>query len=232
MSKSSKIFAFLATATLLAQPLLAASMAAPRLIPQESVRLLDSGAVVDKEIPVPAGMLMACKGQCYIEGNGLQLMGADKTIFAVHEDGAAFTVLVQQGNIDFALAANAKPVRFQTPFDSVTARPYLIPASSEAVVRGTLQVSETRAVLTMTQGSLELTTDDGQQLVQAGNTIVLAQAVTSGAPTGGATAGGATTTAATTFSTGGLIVGAGGAALIGGAIALTDQDNDDEVSPF
>jgi hypothetical protein len=226
MSNLSKILAFLAAVTLLAQPLLAASRVAPRLIPQGSVQLLDSGTVLDKEIPVPSGMLMACKGQCYIEAHGLQLMGADNTVFAVHEDGAAFTVMVQKGSIDFALRADAKPVQFQTPFDSLTAKPYLIPASSEAVVRGTLQVSETRAVLTVTQGSLELTTSDGQQLIQAGNTLVLAQAVVDGTTTGSTT-----TTAATTFSTGGLIVGAGGAALIGGAIALTDQDHD-EVSPF
>ncbi len=212
MFKPSKIFVFLTTATLFAQPLLAASMASPRLIPQESVRLLGSGAVVDKEIPVPSGMLMECKGQCYIEGNGLQLMGADKTIFAVHENGEAFTVLVQQGSIDFALAANAKPVRFQTPFDSLTAKPYLVPPSFEAIVHGTLQVTKHRAVLSMTEGSLELATSQGQQLVQAGNALVLTQAgaVTAGAVTAGAIAVGA------------------------GAIALGSGSSDsagDEVSP-
>jgi hypothetical protein len=209
---------------LFAQPLTASCGAAPRLIPHGSVTLLDSGTVVDKEIPAPAGMLMACKGQCYIEGHGVQLMGADKTIFAVHEDETLFNVMVQQGSLDFALAADATPLRFQTPFDSLTARPHLIPVSSESVVRGTLQVTEHRAVLSMTQGSLELTTSQGQQLVQAGNALVLTQAVV----------GGEVNATTTTYSTTKVVAGALAiGAVAAGAVVLGSSGDGDghEVSP-
>jgi hypothetical protein len=223
MTKIQKISFFLLAALLLAQPLLAG----PRLVPQGSVKLLDSGAVVDKEMPAPAGMLMACSGQCYIEANGMQLMGSDKTVFAVHEERDRFSVMVQEGTVDFALSAETKPVEFTTPFDSINARPYMLPASSDSVARGTLQVTKERAVLTMTQGSLELTNSDGQKLIHAGNSIVLAQAVV-----GGGTA--ATTTTGASFSAAGAAVAGGGAAIIGGAVADTEsnKDDDDEVSPF
>jgi len=228
MSKFQKISVLLATAMLLAQPLFAGSSAAPRLIPQGSVKFLDSGAVVDKEIPAPAGMLMACNGQCYVEGNGLQLMGADKTVFAVHENADNFSVMVQKGSVDFALGANAKPVEFKTPFDTIDAKPYLLPAGTDSVVRGNLQVNDDKAILTLTQGSLELTNSEGQKLIHAGNALVLAQATT------GAGAG-----SSAVVQTGGVggVVGTGAVAGIGaagtglGMLVEEGTKNSDPLSP-
>ena len=218
MTNFRKICFFLAGALLLAQPVLAG----PLLVPQGSVKLLASGTVVDKEMPAPAGALMACNGQCYIEANGLQLMGSDKTVFAVHEENDKFSVMVQEGNVEFALGADAKPVEFKTPFDNVDAKPYMVPTASDSVVRGNLQVTKERAVLTLTQGTLELTNSDGQKLIHAGNTLVMAQAAVVGA-TG--------TTIGTTSAVGAGIA-LGGAAAIGTAVATTDTDDGDDVSPF
>jgi hypothetical protein len=221
-----KISLFLTTAILVAQPLLAA----PWLVPQGSVKMVSTGIVVDKEMPAPAGMLMACTGQCFIEANGLQLMGSDKTVFAVHEEADRFSVLVQEGSVDFALRADTKPVEFETPFDNMTAKPYLIPASTDSVVRGTLQVSGNKAVLTMTEGSLELVNAEGQKLIHAGNAIVLAQATTSGTSASAATATGATLTT-TQIVAGAVAVGAvaAGAVAIGSSSSGGDGD---EASPF
>lgn len=222
-----KIFLFLATAILVAQPL----MAAPRLVPQGSVKMVESGIVVDKEMPVPAGMLMACTGQCYIEANGLQLMGSDKTVFAVHEEAKQFSVLVQEGSVDFALRADTKPVEFKTPFDNMTAKPYLIPASTDSVVRGNLQVSGDKAVLTMTQGSLELTNAEGQKLIHAGSAIVLAQAVTGETTTSGTAGTGATLTT-TQIVTGAVAIGAVAAGAIAIGSSGGSSDGGSEASPF
>ena len=222
-----RISLFLATTLLVAQPLLAA----PMLVPQGSVKMVDSGIVVDKEMPAPAGMLMACTGQCYIEANGLQLMGSDKTVFAVHEEAELFSVMVREGRVDFALRADTKPVEFKTPFDTMTGKPYLIPASTDSVVRGTLQVSDDKAVLTMTQGSLELTNSQGQKLVHAGSAIVLAQAVTDGAGASG-TAKAGTTLTTTQIVTGAVVVGA----VAAGAVAIGSSGggsgDGSEASPF
>lgn len=225
-----KLALFLTTAMLVAQPLLAA----PRLVPQGSVKMLNSGVVVDKEMPAPAGMLMACTGQCYIEAHGLQLMGSDKTVFAVHEEAELFSVLVREGSVDFALRADAKPVEFKTPFDNLTAKPYLVPAGTDSVVRGRLQVDGDKAVLTMTEGSLELANAEGQRLIHAGNAIVLAQAAATGTgatgtgATGTATAGAALTT--TQIVAGAVAVGAVAAGAV--AIGSSGDSDGDEASPY
>jgi hypothetical protein len=219
MNNFRKICLFLAGALLLAQPVLAGS--APLLVPQGSVKLLASGTVVDKEMPAPAGTLMACNGQCYIEANGLQLMGSDKTVFAVHEESDKFSVMVQEGNVEFALGADAKPVEFKTPFDSVDAKPYMVPTASDSVIRGNLQVTKERAVLTLTEGSLELTNSDGRKLIHAGNTLVMAQASVST---------GAAATTLGSASAAGLGIATGGALAIGTAVSTTNQS--DDVSPF
>ena len=170
-----KCMTSLAIATLIVQPVVAAPLSSTRLLPEKSVTLLETGATVDKEMPAPAGVLMACNGQCFIEADGVQLLGADKTVFAVHEDQDAFFVMVETGSVSFAMRGDAKPVEFKTPFDAFQAKPALVPVSSDAVIRGTLEVTESRAVLTMAEGSLELVNEDGQKLLNAGNSIVLAK---------------------------------------------------------
>ncbi len=219
-----KSFVVLIAATLLAQPLFAGS--APRLVPEGSVKILDNGVVMNQEMPVPAGSLMACSGQCYVEANGLQLLGADKTVFAVEEGAERFTVMVREGSLDFALGADAKPVDFRTPFDTLAARPYAVQTGTDAVVRGTIQVTEERALLTLTKGSLELTGADGQKLIHAGNTLVLTQAAD------GSGAAATTSISATTIAVGAVAVGA----VAVGAIALSSDgsdgdDDDNDVSP-
>jgi hypothetical protein len=220
-----KSLVVLIAATLLAQPLFAGS--APRLVPEGSVKILDNGVVMNQEMPVPAGSLMACSGQCYVEANGLQLLGADKTVFAVEEGAERFTVMVREGSLDFALGADAKPVDFRTPFDTLAAKPYAVQTGTDAVVRGTIQVTEERALLTLTQGSLELTGADGQKLIHAGNTLVLTQAAD-----GGSGAAATTSLSAPTIAVGAAAVGA----VAVGAIALSsdgsdDDDDDNDVSP-
>lgn len=220
-----KSLVVLIAATLLAQPLFAGS--APRLVPEGSVKILDNGVVMNQEMPVPAGSLMACSGQCYVEANGLQLLGADKTVFAVEEGAERFTVMVREGSLDFALGADAKPVDFRTPFDTLAAKPYAVQTGTDAVVRGTIQVTEERALLTLTQGSLELTGADGQKLIHAGNTLVLTQAAD-----GGSGAAATTSISATTIAVGAVAVGA----VAVGAIALSSDDSDgddddNDVSP-
>jgi hypothetical protein len=220
-----KSLVVLAAATLLAQPLFAGST--PRLVPEGSVKILENGVVMDKEMPVPAGSLMACSGQCYVEAGGLQLMGADKTVFALQEEAERFVVMVQEGSLDFALKAGTRTIEFKTPFDTLDAKPYQVPAGTDAVVRGTIQVTKERALLTMTEGSMELTASDGRRLVNAGNTLVLTQT----AAEGGAAAT-STTVSSTTIVVGAVAVGA----VAAGAIALSSGGGDgdgggNDVSP-
>lgn len=161
---------------LVMQPLLAEAGSAPRLIPTDSVTLMASGVVVDKEIPAPSGMLMACSGECVIEADGLQLIGADRTVFALEEGSTRFLITLMEGKLDFALQADAKPLAVKTPFqDPDDSNAYLVQASSDDVFKGSLLVDDTngKTILDMAKGDIKLVAIDGQKVVRAGSAIYL-----------------------------------------------------------
>lgn len=171
-----KIFTSLVATLLVLHPVSSAAGPTARLIPKNQVTLLASGIVVDEEIPAPSGMLLACDGECVVEADGLQLVGADQTVFALEEGSTRYLVTIMEGRLDFALRADAKPMAFTTPFhDPEDTSSYLVPASSDDVFRGSLVVDgkKGKAVLGMTQGSLKLVAIDGQQVVHAGTPVFL-----------------------------------------------------------
>ena len=159
-------------ATLLASPLMAGSSSPPRLIPEGTVMLVNNGAILDREVPVPDGMLMAGNGRCLIEGDGMQIVGDDKAVFAFRDEIDRSRVTVMQGVIEFALRTDAKPAEFKLPFDTVQARPA---AGSDGVVSGTLDVTPDKAVLTMARGALEISKAGERKVVPPGGSIDLAR---------------------------------------------------------
>ena len=176
MVESKNVLALVVLTALLSRPLYAGPWNSPRLVPSGSVKILETGAEMDREIPAPSGVLMACRGQCYVESAGMQILGADGTIFAVQEEDERFCVLVQKGSLDFALSAEAKPLELRTPFDTLSAKPYLLPAGREALIRGNLQVTDDKEVLTVAQGSLQLTNSTRQEiLLHTGNALTMTQ---------------------------------------------------------
>jgi len=160
-------------AALLASPLMAGTFSSPRLIPEGTVTLAHSGAVLDREVPVPDGMLMRGNGRCLIEGDGMQIITADKTVFALRDEIGRSCVTILQGAIEFTLRPDAKPAEWALPFDTVQARPAPSPGGSAGVVRGTLDVTPDNAVLTVTHGGLEISKAGERKLVPSGDGITL-----------------------------------------------------------
>jgi hypothetical protein len=80
--------------------------------------------------------------------------------------------------VDFALRTGAKPISFHTPHDTIQTGRAIMPASSGAVVRGSLTVTETESVLALHEGALQVMTPDGTQLLQPGQGVHLAQTQT------------------------------------------------------
>ncbi|MDY0227873.1 MAG: hypothetical protein RBR38_13720 [Desulfomicrobium apsheronum] len=230
-----QFFPVLLATMMLFQPLMASAASISRLVPNGTVTLLESGTVVDKEIPLPNGILMSSNGQSLIENEGLHLVSADKTVFAIQEESTHFNLMVMEGSVDFAMSPDSKPLGFKPFFqDSAGTNPYLIPASSENVFRGTLQVTKDKATLTMSEGSLKVVSVDGQTVVNRGDTIVLAQ-LTPGA-TSNITGNPSRPTAETGW--GGIAVGAASVGILGAAIAALaagsggGDGGGDEGSPY
>ena len=208
-----QFFAFLVSIILIMQPLLAVAGSTPMLIPKNTVTLLATGLVVDKEIPAPSAMLMECSGECVIEADGLQLVGADKTVFSLEEGSTRYLVTIMEGELGFALRSDAKPLAFKTPFHNpADTNSYLIPASSDEVFKGTIQIDNrnNNAILSMRKGSLKLVAINGQQVVRAGNAIFLPRLP----PTGESALSFASLPRDSGASFGGLALGAGVLAIL------------------
>lgn len=238
MAALKKILVTAVLTAALGGPLHAASGGAPRLVPLGSVVILETGVVLDREIPAPPGMLMACKGRCYVESPGMLLSTADGTVFAIREENDRHSVAIQKGSLDFTLSDGAKPLEFRTPFDTVKASPYLVPAGNEAVVRGTLQVTENKATLSVSQGSLQIANPKRHEnLLHAGNAVNMPQPT----PKSPYTAGSGKTSTDMRETLSGWVIGAASLGIIGASIGALASggdggggggDDGDEVSKF
>ena len=127
-------------------------------------------------MPLPQGSMLACEGKCLVQTQGLQLVARDKAIFALSEAQTKWDLAVKSGSIDFAISANAKQLAFHTAQDLIEVQEAIIPASSDGLVRGTIVVTENQAKLTVHQGALRVASHDGEQLIESGQFITLAQA--------------------------------------------------------
>lgn len=166
-------------ALFLLQPVLAMAASPARVIPAGKVSVLSDGKEVSQfrsEMPLPQGSMLACDGKCLVQTQGLQLVARDKAIFALSEAQSKWDLAVKSGSIDFAISANAKRLAFHTARDLIEVQEAIIPASSDGLVRGTIAVTENQTQLTVHQGALRVAGLDGEQLIQSGQFITLAQA--------------------------------------------------------
>jgi hypothetical protein len=163
---------------LMFQPVLSWAGQGARVIPQGKVSILADGKEVGQfqsEMPLPEGSLMVCKGSCLVQTQNIQLVAQDLAVFALSEGKARWDLIVKSGQVDFAMKNGAKPISFHTPYDSIQADRAIVPATNAAMVRGSLAVNETEAVLAIHEGTLQVMDADGTQLVQPGQSIRLAQ---------------------------------------------------------
>ena len=149
-----------------------------RVIPQGKVSLLEEGKEATQfqsELPLPEGTLMLCNGNCLVQTQNLQLVAQDRAIFALAEGKARWDLTVKSGQVDFAMRADAKPISFHTPLDTIQMEQAIVPVSGAAMVRGSIKVGEAESVLSVQEGSLQVMGPDGTVLVQPGYGVRLAQ---------------------------------------------------------
>ena len=234
MKRFSRTLVLILAMLMVLQPVLSMAGTGARVIPQGKVSLLEEGKEVTQfqsEMPLPEGTMMLCNGNCLVQTQSLQLVAQDRAVFALAEGKARWDLTVKSGQVDFALRPDAKPISFHTPLDTIQAERAIVPASTGAMVRGSIKVTETESVLSVQEGVLQVMSPDGTQLVQPGQGMRLAAApATTGATASVAGAGGAPLYAGLTATTWALI-GVGVAAAIAIPIALSGG-GDDDVTPL
>ena len=227
-------------AMLVVQPAVVMAGSSGRLIPSGNVDVFSDGKEVQQirsEVPLPEGSLMVCNGNCVVQTHGLHLLAQDKSVFAVAMGKEGWNVAVKSGRIEFGVNADAKPIAFLTPQDVIRVNQVIVPVSTDGIVRGSISVNEQGTQLSVEQGTLNVSYNGGEQLVQPGVPIVLAQAdggsksddqkragaVVPPAAGAGAAAGGAFGMSTTTLMVIGGVAAAGGIA--GGVAAATSSNS-------
>jgi hypothetical protein len=180
MKGASKAVIILLAMCLVAQPVLSWAGSGARVIPTGKVSLLSDGKEVNQfqsEMPLPEGALMLCNGSCLVQMPDVQLVAQDRAVFALAEGEERWDLSVKSGQVHFAMRADAKPVDFFTPHDTILTEQALVPASGTGMVRGSIMVGETESLLiSIEERALQVMSSDGTMLVQPGQTIRLAQA--------------------------------------------------------
>ncbi len=241
MKRSFEFMAIVLAVFLIAQPMVAFGASNVRMVPSGNVSILDNGKEVEQfqsEMPLPQGMLMACNGSCVIQIQNIQLVAQDKAVFALMDGDARWDLTVKSGRIDFAFRADASPVAFRTPHDLILTQRIIIPAGTEAVVRGYINVTADKTELAVEQGALQVSSRNGTQVIEPGSSIVLAQAQVpsppqpqeDNRPKGGyiPPGSGGTGISTTTWVVGGL---AAAGVVAGVAVAATQLSGSNPVSP-
>ena len=179
MKSISRMLIAILTALLVVQPVISWAGAGARVIPEGQVSLLADGKEVNQfksEMPLQEGTMMLCNGKCLVQTQNIQLVAQDQAVFALTENAGRWDLIVKSGQVDFAMQNGAKPMAFHTPNDTIQAERAILPASSTAMVRGSIMVTEKETTMTVREGALQVMSQDGVQLVQPGQSIHLAQA--------------------------------------------------------
>jgi hypothetical protein len=175
---SKTLIAILAT-LMVVQPVLSWGGGSAHVIPEGNVSLLADGKEVNNfrsEMPLSEGTMMLCNGKCLVQTQNIQLVAQDQAVFALTESAGRWDLTVKSGQVDFGMRNGAKPMAFHTPHDTIQAERAILPASSAAMVRGSIMVTEKETAMTVQEGALQVMSQDGTQLVQPGQTLRLAQA--------------------------------------------------------
>ncbi len=154
---------------------------AGRIIPMGKVYMLKDGQTIgsySSEAPLPENILLKTEGDSAIKLPDLYLVAVDKSQFAISNADTSRKLRIKEGTVYFALSKLPQALVFTTPEGFVTVQQVILNASTEkSTLKGYVAVSEKGSEIGVIEGgSLLISTADGDQLVKAGNRILLAQA--------------------------------------------------------
>jgi hypothetical protein len=152
-----------------------------RLVPTDKVTVFKDGkkiAEYTKEMPVPESVILSCNGKCGIKLDDISIVGEDQSRFLIDSAQNNRYLGVEEGLVYFGISTMPRKIVFMTPKGAVSANQVFIEASSNnRMVEGYIKVSDDISEIGVIDGgSLQLLTNDGQQLLKPGQRFILAQA--------------------------------------------------------
>ncbi|MBS0013790.1 MAG: hypothetical protein KFF46_07440 [Desulfobacterales bacterium] len=212
-----------------------------RLLPENKVLVYDEGkkiAQYSREMPVPAGKLLASSGgRCAVRIGDVSLIAEDQSKFAIETDANYRYISVTQGTVYFGLTDESRSMMFLTPKGGVATQQVLLNAAADnRFLEGYVRVTEkTSEIGVLDGGAMIVASRDGEQKLNSGQSIFLAQAEEAGDPQQTerqTTAGppGWWGSMSAIEKVGVVTIGAIGVGGVAWAIA-DDDDDDDDASP-
>ncbi|MFW5874676.1 MAG: hypothetical protein ACOCUC_00435, partial [bacterium] len=182
---------------------------------------------------VPEGKLLAATGgKCAVRLDDTSFIAKDQTKFAIESDGDYRYLSVAKGTVYFGLTDKSRSMVFLTPKGAVSNQQVMISASSgNRVLEGYVKVTEeTSEVGVLNGGSMIVATADGQQKLDSGQSVLLAQAEEGEEASEDQTPApeGWWGSLSTAEKVGAATIGAIG---IGGVAFVIADDDDDDASP-
>lgn len=241
--KSHKVFMILMlVACMAAQPILAGSATAARLIPSESSSLIIDGqemTSIKSEMVLPEGKLITCRGSCLVQARNMQFVPQDQSIFALSETSEHYELTVRSGRVDFAVGRDSKGLTFHVPNQTIQSEKTPLSATESGVVRGYVTVTDQGAEIVVQEGALQVATADGARMVEPNQPLVMtkdengrtvlagssaAGLAAGGAGLAGSSGGGASVAAASAGGAAAAIVGGAAAAGVAAGVAAGSED--------
>lgn len=187
--------------------------------------------VLQENAPVPEGALLKPEGNCGVRLQNLYLVAQAGSAFAVNQSQTP-RMAVEKGALFFAANQFTGKTDFATPAGSFTVQPFIIHAAAEGMVKGFVKVDGANTTVGVLEGgSIRVTTASGDQVIETGNQIVLAQN-TQGTQSANKSKSDAPVLKETSKVPKGLLVGGGIAAALGvGAIALSNDSGGGSSTP-
>lgn len=206
-----------------------------RIIPDGSVSLEKNGTVAkfSEQTVLDENALIACDGNCMVKLQGISLVALDQSKFAVKESSDLLNLYVEQGRVNFVVSDTTQTFAFYTPDHRfVKTEGFIAPASTDKSVKGYINTSDKSVEIGMERGSMIVQTENGSQTVNAGQSILLAQAdVPSNNPAPGNKEDDDDDKGAAgwwaSLGTGGQVALAGGV-IVGGAFLINEVVDDDD----
>jgi len=150
-----------------------------RIIPDGTVSLQKNGTVAkfNEQTVLDENALIACDGNCMVKLQGVSLVALNQSKFAVKESSDLLNLYVEKGLVNFVVSDASQMFAFYTPDHRfVKTEGFIAPASSDNSVKGFINTTDKAVEIGMERGSMIVQTDEGSQTVNAGQSIILAQA--------------------------------------------------------
>lgn len=207
-----------------------------RLMPEGKVIVSRNGQAVaeySKEMPVPAGAMLTCKGRCGVKLDDMLLVAEDQSRFSIDMKNNQRVLNVVEGTVYFGLSTIPRTIVFLTPDGAVSADRVLIHASAntkmlEGYVKAAAGASELGV---LSGGTLPLMTNQGVKALKSGDRFIFAQ---SDMGEGDDKGGGALLEGSGGLSDGQIAAIVAGS-VVGGGVVFTiienADDDDDDGSP-